>query len=75
MPTKCKDCGLVYDAFDGHMVMLHNPLWNKVSKGRPQICLCDTCIEKRLGRKLTTEDLIPGVPVNNDWCKKKHLIK
>lgn len=72
MATKCVDCGLVYDAFDGRMVMLHNPLWNKVSKGRPQICLCDTCIETRLGRKLTVEDLISGVPVNN-WYIQKHL--
>lgn len=72
MPAKCKDCGLIYDSFDGHMVMLHNPLWYKVSKSRPQICLCDTCIEKRLGRQLTTEDLIPGVTVNN-WYIQKHL--
>lgn len=72
MPATCKDCGLVYSAFDGHMVMLHDPLWNKVSKGRPKICLCDTCIEKRLGRKLTTQELIPGVPVNV-WYIEQHL--
>lgn len=73
MPATCKDCGLVYDAFDGHMVMLHNPLWNKVSKDRPKICLCDTCIEKRLGRKLSLKDLKPGVPVNN-WYIEQHEV-
>lgn len=37
MPATCKDCDLVYDAFDGHMVMFHDHLWYKVSKGRPEL--------------------------------------
>lgn len=72
MARKCEDCGLVYSCFDGHMVMLKDSLWNKVSKGRPKICLCDTCIEKRLGRKLEEEDLKPKVVVNH-WYILEHI--
>lgn len=53
MGTKCKDCGLIYDGFDNHMVMLY-----------------DSCIERRLGRKLKVSDLKPNVPVNIDYHHK-----
>jgi len=51
MPATCEDCGLVYSAFDGHMVMLHDPLWNKVSKGRPKICLLRYLHREKAGKK------------------------
>lgn len=65
MSAKCIDCGMSYDGFDSHMVMLHNYLWEEVSAGDVRICLCDKCIEKRLGRRIAKEDLIPNLPVND----------
>lgn len=71
MSCKCKDCGLIYDGFSGEMVILNDSLWYEVSKGKPNICLCDKCIEKRLDRDLTIDDLKPNVPVNNVWIMTK----
>lgn len=71
MSCTCRDCGIIYDGFSGEMVILNDSLWYEVSKGKPRICLCDKCIEKRLGRKLILSDLIPGVPVNHDYIKNK----
>lgn len=71
MSCICEDCGLEYDAFDGHMVMLHFPLWEVVSCGDTLMCLCDECIEKRLGRALGPADLTDA-PVNSTYlrCRK-----
>lgn len=37
----------------------------KLVLGDVRICLCDKCIEKRLGKRIVKEDLIPNLPVND----------
>lgn len=71
MPCKCKDCGLEYDGRDGHMIMLKDDLWKEVSQGRTRICLCDKCIEKRLGRQILFTDLTDAA-CNETWLRKHH---
>lgn len=69
MPCTCKDCNLTFNGFDGHMVMLTNSLWRKVSNGNIKLILCDQCIEKRLQRSLSIGDLKQGVPCNIDYIQ------
>jgi hypothetical protein len=55
----CKDCKRI-----NHPYMLTFELWKKVCDNRKDI-LCLYCVENRLGRKLTSEDFLPNVPINN----------
>lgn len=36
-----------------------------IRRGDLKLYLCDRCIERRLRRKISGEDLIPNDPVNN----------
>jgi hypothetical protein len=83
MPATCKDCNIIYDAFD-HMVIIHDKLWLELADNKED-CICDKCIEKRLGRKLTLDDfkksnepnLLDGsnmILCNMFWAKNKNLI-
>lgn len=65
MSAECKDCGMIYNGFDFYMVMLHTSLWEEISNGDVEIYLYDKCIEKRLGRRIAKENLIPNLPVND----------
>lgn len=72
MAAPCEHCGTVIHRFK-RMVMLHDELWQKVSQFRINI-LCDRCIEKILGRKLTINDLKPDIPINM-WYIQDHIDK
>jgi len=49
----CDDCGKKSPA----MFLLHTALWDSIAE--PDTYLCLKCTEKRLGRKITWEDLSP----------------
>lgn len=65
MATEYKNYGIAYVGFHSYMVMLHDSLWKEVSNGDLKLYLCDRCIERRLRRRISGEDLIPNDPVNN----------
>ena len=50
--TFCDDC----NSFSVYMI-LHDDLWNEVSKENLELFLCPKCMEKRLGRKIVLNDL------------------
>lgn len=56
MSASCEICGQEVNGFNCQMVMLRNSLWKEVSDHKRIICL--DCIEKKLGRPLTTRDLL-----------------
>jgi hypothetical protein len=57
----CLDCGR--DTIDiGHDYMLHDELWISINPGDDGK-LCLTCVEKRLGRRLTKDDF-SNWPIN-----------
>ena len=47
----CQDCG----RYDYDMYMVNNDIWN--THGEKKNTLCHDCLEKRLGRKLTKNDI------------------
>lgn len=82
MSAICKDCKVEYHAFS-KMVIIHDKLWLKVANKKDH--LCDKCIEKRLGRKLTSDDLKMSneanifdgsnrILVNMFWADKNGII-
>lgn len=56
----CVDCSEDTDKLDEYY-MVHNDLW---PIGRNSGMLCIGCLERRIGRKLTTEDF-PFLPINH----------
>ena len=50
----CKDCGIGVDTSRPHMIK--DKLWLKINNRRYDGVLCISCIQNRLGRKLTKED-------------------
>jgi len=50
----CKDCGIGVDTSRPHMIK--DKLWLKINSRRYDGVLCISCIQNRLGRKLTKED-------------------
>lgn len=50
---KCGDCGTA----DIDPFIVSKPMWEQYGNGRG--FLCPQCFEKRLGRKLTLQDLVP----------------
>lgn len=56
----CEDCG----EYDYKMYMVNKDLW--VKHGNKEKTLCMSCLEKRLGRKLTKDDFEENknVPAN-----------
>jgi hypothetical protein len=47
----CSDCG----EKDYHMYMVNDDIWDK--HGNDKLTLCKSCLEKRMGRKLTKKDI------------------
>jgi hypothetical protein len=47
----CADCG----EKDYNMYMVNNDIWEK--HGNDKLTLCKSCLEKRMGRKLTKKDI------------------
>ena len=47
----CTDCG----EKDYNMYMVNDEIWNK--HGNEKLTLCKSCLEKRMGRKLTKKDI------------------
>lgn len=76
MSATCKDCGIEFYAasIPPKMVMLKDNIWLSIAN-MPDI-LCDTCIEKRLGRNIEKSDLKPSsyggeIPCNQVWLDFK----
>lgn len=76
MTPVCKDCKVnIY--FNSNMVMLNDDLWKKVCD-RMSDLICDECIEKRMGRKISWNDFkkpsVEGmkiIPCNRVWLKNR----
>lgn len=51
--TLCEQCGNV----NPDMVIIYDVLWSKIRKDTGCDFLCQSCIEKSLGRELTLDDL------------------
>lgn len=47
----CQDCG----NYDYKMFMVNDDLWKEY--GNDKLTLCKSCFEKRLGRKITKDDI------------------
>jgi hypothetical protein len=67
------DCGLLYDHFDNHMLILKEPVW--LSIANKEDVLCDKCISKRLNREVVISDLWKNewgqmTPINEWYIKK-----
>jgi len=72
MTAICKDCGIDTAPCTGkrgcrhkgrwEYYMVQNELWNAAKM--QQVCLCVGCLEKRIGRELTSEDFT-DVPIND----------
>ena len=70
----CKDCGIEIFV-DVNMVMVKDTLWKKICD-YPEDDICDKCMEKRLGRKITTSDFKASslanekmIPCNKMWLE------
>ncbi len=75
----CKDCGEEIFA-NRNMVMVKYYLWKKICD-KIEDDICDDCMEKRLGRKITKDDFKPSplkgekiIPCNKYWLKYKKEI-
>lgn len=77
----CKDCPTEIFV-NVNMVMIKDELWEKISD-KKEDALCDCCMEKRLGRKITPDDFkasslagsrLDMIPCNAMWLyyKEKH---
>jgi len=80
MAADCEDCGTEFHAFTTppRMVMLKDNIWLSIAN-KPDV-LCDTCIEKRLGRSIEHSDLKPStyggeIPYNQVWLDYKLGVK
>lgn len=86
---KCWNCGHRFPYFGEESPMLRDEIWEKIAKDEPQVqyykkdgetwigggFLCKDCMEKRLGRSLTFDDLKDAelghpVPFNKYFVKK-----
>jgi hypothetical protein len=62
------------------MVMIKDELWKKIAD-KKEDALCDCCMEKRLGRKMTKDDFkassdgMPMIPCNAMWLWNKKTEK
>ena len=66
---KCKDCGKDCQKDNRDYYMIQHELWDKYGVGDGMLCM--NCIETRLGRKLTAEDILPCflTGILNDYTK------
>lgn len=53
------------------MAILKDDLWKTIAEKKD--VLCNDCIEKRLERKITNEDLKEGVPCNYWFAEEQKL--
>jgi len=67
----CQDCG----NYDYEMYMVNDDLWKEY--GNDQLTLCKSCFEKRIGRKITKDDIsqYKDAPVNIHNSELKDLYK
>lgn len=62
---RCHDCGKdTSEDFKDYFMVKHE-LWKQWGVGRKLLCM--DCFEKRLGRKLTKDDLLPDCLINYSW--------
>lgn len=55
----CHDCGCDFLKIDkSQLVMINDDLWNRVSFSNNIKLLCKDCIQRRLGRYITIDDLL-----------------
>ena len=80
-PLICKDCRIEIFA-DINMVMIKDYLWENICDSTED-ALCDNCMEKRLGWKITHKDFKPSndpkekmIKCNRWWLenKKRHYV-
>ena len=63
----CIDCSACTQCLDEYYMLQHE-IWLKIKgDGNKKGMLCIPCAERRLGRALTFEDFLPGVPINWSW--------
>lgn len=80
MKYRCFDCHRPLEYDSEVSPMLNNEVWDKISSDEPEEggMLCLGCMEKRLGRKITYEDLMrfeednKDVPFNSKYIMKYH---
>jgi hypothetical protein len=60
----CNDCGYWRDYY-----MVWDEIWTLSGLGPDDGQLCFNCLEKRVERKITEEDLVPWVPINTPILK------
>lgn len=69
--SKCMDCK-IETMRNNNYYMIHNELWNKFATADGKGFLCVECLEKRMGRKLTKEDLTDCIA--NKWFMEQRGI-
>lgn len=74
----CDGCGTTIYA-DTNMVMLRDELWLEVTGGKPKVSYCDDCIESKLGRPISLDDLKGSrvqwsgtIPCNSFWMMERN---
>jgi len=68
----CLDCN-INTVTSGEYYMVHNHVWSQTGIGPYDGMLCIICLEKRIGRKLTSQDFT-DYPVNANTKKKSQLL-
>lgn len=68
----CVDCS-VDTILIGEYYMLHHFVWQQTGLGRYDGMLCISCVEKRIGRKLTSKDF-SDFPVNSTPLFRSSLL-
>jgi hypothetical protein len=59
-PAECHDCGEDWPEF----FRVHNAVWKEAVGAEWRLILCVSCLEERLGRRLTIADFDAKAPVN-----------
>lgn len=68
----CVDCS-VDTLIAGEYYMVHDHVWLQTGLGKRDGMLCITCLEKRIGRQLTSNDF-PNLPINSDRLIRSPLL-
>lgn len=71
----CSGCGIPVEFWNGNMVMLRDELWMKVSGGKKEDVLCDTCIEAKLGRPIKPNDFKKPSNKYMEWMRESILYR
>ena len=75
MNCKCFACEKEFPYFSAESPMLKDSLWLQIASENPEGYLCSHCMEKRLGRPITVDDLMRfedgrHVPFNSYYLRK-----